>query len=562
MGDTAASVAGGAARTRLARLPRVAGARRVADAFRAIPPEAVLIGLGLFVLLAAFVAADPAAHVTFSVSPFTDEAFNAVNARNSVQLGPWSTDEWNLYLVNLPFSLVEAAAFRILGVGMTEARLPMIVCVSTTAGAIVWGLRGLVGRGGALFAGLAFACSSLVLYYGRLAFLEDLVVLALALGTLVLARDGRLTVRWGMVSGACYAVAMGTKPSASFAAVGILVAVALGLAWRDRRAARWLAGAIIAIVVAGLAWAILIWLPNRDAVSMDLRIWEQFQLRLAPREMWRSAIGYLRGSDGVVGPMLAPLLGLSAAGIVAIVALHRRLGRAEARLALAALGWAAFGFGILMVVQYRPNRYVVPLVPALAILAAIGLHVAGLWLLDRLGKRADPTSETAVEKGSETPSGAFSAAAAATVEVPIGGELAGVARSGSKFGRLARLALPLLTTIAILVAVAPGLRSYATWVNRPAYDLTHIQDDFATLVPAGDTVAGRDSALFFMKSKAVTLITQVANEADLYARGTRYYLLPADSAAPRGVAESIWAARQRVRCADYGGVTECLFLVP
>jgi hypothetical protein len=538
---------------------------RIAGAFRAIPLEAALVGAGLFVLLAAFVAADPAAHMTFSVSPFTDEAFNTVNARNFVQLGPWSTDEWNLHLVNLPFSLVEAVTFRVLGVGTIQARLPMILFVSLTATALVWGLRSLVGRPGALFAGLAFGCSSLVLFYGRLAFLEDLVVTGLTLGTLVLARDSRLTLRWGLVSGASYAAAMGAKPSASFAAIGILAAIGLALAWRDRPAARWLAGAIAAIAVAGLVWAVVIWLPNREAVSMDFRIWEQFQLSLTPQALWRSLVHYLSGSDQVLGPMLAPLLGLAAAGIVAIAALRRRLGRAEARMALAAFAWAVFGFGILVAVQYRPNRYVVPLVPALAILAAIGLHLVGQWLVDVLGRRAEAARDTRAMKQSETqPETAGTAAAA----IAPGGAAAGAAADGTaagplaKRGRLARMAVTMLMAVAIALASGPGLWWYATWAAAPTYDLAHIQDDFAALVPAGQSVAGRDSALYLMKSNAVTLITQVANEQDLYARGTRYYLLPSDATAPHGVTPAIWAARQTVRCASYGGVTECLFHVP
>src|ERR1035437_6441041 len=118
----------------------------LAGTLRAIPPEALLVGVCLFALLAVFVAADPASHVTASNSPFTDEGYNTANARNLVQLGRWSMDEWNLYLVNLPFSLVEAVWFRLVGVGIVGARLVTIACVSLAATALVWGLRGGGGR--------------------------------------------------------------------------------------------------------------------------------------------------------------------------------------------------------------------------------------------------------------------------------------------------------------------------------------------------------------------------------------------------------------------------------
>ena len=103
---------------------------------RNLPWPAIGLGLGLFALLAAFVSADPASNATFSSSPFTDEGFNVVNARNLVQIGRWNTDQWNLYLVNLPYSFLAAAAFRLLGVGIDSARLMSIGCVSVAAASL------------------------------------------------------------------------------------------------------------------------------------------------------------------------------------------------------------------------------------------------------------------------------------------------------------------------------------------------------------------------------------------------------------------------------------------
>ena len=317
------------------------GRLRPLEWLRSIPPEAVLVGVGLFVLLAAFIAADPS-QMTFSVAPFTDEAFNVSNARNLVQLGTWSTDEWNLYLVNLPFSLLQAANFALFGAGIVQARLAMAACVSLTAAALVWGLRGAVGRTSATFAGLAFGFSGLILFYGRLAFLEDLVVLGLALGTIVLAQDGRLNLRGGALSGCCYAVAIGTKPSALFAVVGILVAVAFVWGWRDPGIRRWLAGSVSVIALAGLAWAIAIWLPNRDAVAIDIRIWPPYQWNLTPVALFNSVREYLTGeNDFIFGRMLLPAIGMGLAGLVAIVVWRKRLSVAQARLAVAAFAWAA-----------------------------------------------------------------------------------------------------------------------------------------------------------------------------------------------------------------------------
>ena len=525
-----------------ARRPRL---RSLVDWGRGRPIEAILVGLGLFALLAAFVAADPPSRVTFSSSPFTDEAFNTVNARNLVQLGRWSTDGWNLYLVNLPFSLLQAAWFSLVGVGIVQARLVAIACVSLAATVLVWGLRGAVGRAPAVFAGLAFASSGLVLVYGRLAFLEDLVVLGLVLGTAVLARDDRLSLRWGAVSGACYAVAIGAKPSAGFAVAGILVAVA-ALAWPGRPARRWLAGALAVIVVAGLAWAAVVWLPNCDAVTLDLKIWDPQSFSLSPGDMVRSAWEYLtHDSDGLYGKMLGPLLALGAAGLAAVVLLRGRLGSAQSRLAAVSIGWLVLGFGILLIASYRPNRYVLPLVPPLAILAALGLHLGRQWLSDRLAAR----------------SAGLPGGAAPRPRAGGGVEPTPRIRRASE-----RWAAPLLVVAVTVAAAAPGLVWFGSWARAATYDLPAIQDRFASAVPAGETVAGRESALFLMKSRAITVITQPgggpANGGDLYAAGVRWYVLPVNDPAPPGVSAAVWAARQQVMCGEYGGETECLFHVP
>ncbi len=509
---------------------------------RSVPPEAIIVGLGLFVLFAIFAAADPNGQVTFSGAPFTDEAFNVVNARNLVQLGRWSTDEWNLHLVNLPFSLLEVATFKLLGVGIVQARLAMIVCVSLTATALVWGLRGVVGRSLAVFAGLAFACSSLILFYGRLAFLEDLVVLGLTLGVLTLANARWLNLRGGLLAGACFAVAIGTKPSAIFSVVGILVLIGLVWGFRSPNLRAWLIGAVAIIAVAGVVWSLAIWLPNRDAIAQDLKIWPPFKWNLTPVALFDSVKSYLtvvRANDHILTLLLLPLIGLGSMGMLAIVTLRKRLSDAETRLALAAFAWAAFGFAILMLVSYRPNRYVVPLVPSLAILAAIGLRVGISWLQDRfavLGKSTDGVSDAA------------QATDPATDPVP--------ATTGPRYSPLSGV----LLALAVIVAVGPGLFSYATWMQGATYDLVAIQSQFAAAAPQGQTVAGPASALFLMRSKATTTVVGLANDGDLYAQGTRLYLLTRDAAKPTGVPPAVWTARREIMCADWRGHI-CLYSV-
>ena len=489
-----------------------------------LPWAAIAVGGCLFLLLAAFVTADPANGATFSSSPFSDEGFNTVNARNFVQLGRWSTDEWNLYLVNLPYSLLSVVAMKLLGTGIVAIRLVSIACVSATALALAWGLRRSLGTAWAAFAGLAFAGSGLVLYYGRLAYVEDLVVLGLTLGALVVASSGRVTFRWGLVAGACFAVAIGAKPSAIFAVAGIWLALVAAWGWRDGAMRRWLGGCAAAIVAFGVGWLLIVWLPNRDAVSMDIRIWAPVQLSLTPLGMARSLSSYVRGgSDGVIGWMLGPLLALGFAGLLSIVALRKRLDADQARLAVAAAGWVVLGIGVVVIASYRPNRYALPMAPGLAILAAIGLRLLAGRLAELRGG----------------------------VRLPVFRSI-GTA----------------LAAVAIVVAVAPGLTRYYAWNQHATSELPAIQDRMANLVPEGELVAGRESGLFLMESKATTLEVQLtqqgtaANAGDLYARGVRWYVEPDTSAAPPGVPADVWGRRQSLACGRWGGMTECLYRLP
>jgi hypothetical protein len=203
-------------------------------------------------------------------------------------------------------------------------------------------------------------------------------------------------------------------------------------------------------------------------------------------------------------------------------------------MAVAAFAWAAFGFGILMIASYRPNRYVVPLVPSLAILAAIGLDVSLDWLRERHAASSDD----------------------------------GAAGPASGTGRTRRRLPAALAVLAILVAVAPGLVWYGNWARHATYDLVAIQNQFADAVPPGQMVAGGDSALFLMRSKAKTVVVGLANKGDIYAQGARWYLLsvdnanPSDAAIPTGVPDAIWSARERVMCAAWRGGTVCLFHLP
>ncbi len=504
------------------------------DKFRAwlrgIPPEAVVVGVALFGLLALFVSADPAPGVSWSSGALGDEWYNVISARNLVVVGQWATDGWDHHLVNLPFSLVIAATYEVFGVGIDQARLVTIACVSLTAVALVWGLRAVVGRVAALFAGLAFATSGLILYYGRLAFLEDLVVLGMTLGVLVLARRDRLSLRGGVLAGLWFVVAIGTKPNAGFNVAGVLVAVALVWAWRDAAMRRWLLGACATIAAAGLIWGVVIFLPNREAVMIDVQIWSPGKFYLTPAEILNWINLYFQpdnyANDGLYGMQLGSLMVLGTLGGLLALVLRRRVSAAEARLAVAAAGWLLFGFGILVVTSYRPNRYAVPLVAPLAILAAIGLRLAVAWARESLAERS-----------------------------PERAGLVGRSAIG--------LVGPSIAAIAIVVAVVPGLNWYWQWAPTATHELASIEDTFALVAPPGQRIAGNHAAQYLLETRNPLIVTGIANNGDFYSSGVRWYLAQITDGPPPGVPPAAWAARHSVACVQWRGLkVECLYNGP
>ena len=164
------------------------------------------------VLLGAFVAVDPARGVTLSNAPFTDEGWNLLNARNFAVLGSWSSGAWTRQLITLPYSLLHALVFIVTGPGIVQARLVEVTATAITAGLISGVLRRIGSVGPALLGGIAFATSTLVLFYGRLALLEPLVALGLTFGVVLLATAGdRRPILVGTVAGLAIAGAIGTK---------------------------------------------------------------------------------------------------------------------------------------------------------------------------------------------------------------------------------------------------------------------------------------------------------------------------------------------------------------
>ena len=479
------------------------------------PTPALIAAIGVAALAAALLlvqlAQDPVAGFTVSDSPFTDEGWSVLGARNQALLGTWSTDEWRLFWAQLPFNIAALAAFEVGGVGIIQARLVAVVSSVLAVALLVDLLARRIGLGAALVGGIGLATSTLLLYYGRLAILEPMVVLFLVLGfSLLLGGWPRAPLGGGIATGSALALALATKPSAVFPVTGaLLAAFAVGGAVAALR--RRVAVSAAVIGASGLAWAVVV-LAQPGLLSSILRIWPHQELPDSLPALWQRVLDYLPNSDGAF-LAAAPLLLGAALGSVLGLASWRRLEPARRAMLGAALGWFAAGLLILMVVPYRPNRYVVPLLPALAVLTALGVQMAG----DRVAAVGDRARTIAV------------------------------------------------AALAVAIA-APGVVAVGSWTSAATYHLPSIQARMLELV--GDAAApmeGGPAATLAMRVPAPAIVPRSdVNAGDLYDEyGVRWLLIgPSTAPAWAGEHAAAWAAREVIECFDWEPREVCLIRVP
>jgi hypothetical protein len=340
----------------------------------------VLLAAAVLVLLAPFARADPPSGLTGSNAPFTDEGFNLANARNRVLFGRFGVDDVDRSLTNGAYSAVAAAVFRVTGARLAAGRAISMACLAGAVLLLAVGLAEPFGRRAALLAAAALGGADLALEYGRLAFVEPLVVVLLT-GAFVAACAVRRrpSPALAALAGLLVAAAVSVKATALLPGLVLLGGpLVAAVAARDRaRVAAGLA-ALGAAVAAAVAWLAAVALPNLDRLRAALRIWPEVGYPGSPAALAARLGDYLADADQAVGRS-APLLVAAGLGVAAALAGWRALDarRREALVLAAAWGlglWVAIAVG-----DYAPNRYVVPALPGLAVLAGFGLDaVAGM----------------------------------------------------------------------------------------------------------------------------------------------------------------------------------------
>ena len=359
-----------------------AATRRDGDG--AVTPGQVLAGLLLagivLFMLAPFAGVDPPERLTVSNAPWTDEGFNLANARERVLAGRFATGDVDRSLTNGAFSALAAATFAVTGPSLAAGRALSMAAAAGAVLLLALRLARPLGRPAALLAAAALGGANLVLEHGRLALVEATVVVLLA-GAFVLATRAawRPSVAAGAGVGLLVAAAVSVKANALLPGMVLLgVVLVAAVARRDRRALGMGLAGLAALVLAGAAWLVAVALPNWERLRTALRIWPTVEYLGTPAAIAGRVGSYLADSDQALGRSL-PLLLAAALGLAALAGRRPRPDpAARDALVMASLWgiglWLAVAAGDYLPGHYTaPNRYVVPALPGLAVLAGFGL---------------------------------------------------------------------------------------------------------------------------------------------------------------------------------------------
>jgi len=341
---------------------------------------ALVLAAAVLWLLVPFAGTDPPAGLTASNATWTDEGFNLANARERVLVGRFATGDIDRSLTNGTYSALAAGLFAVTGPSLAAGRVLSMVALAGAVLLLALGLARPLGRLPALLAGAALGGADLMLEHGRLALVEATAVVLLAGAFALAARAAwRPTPLAGVGLGLLLAAAVSVKATALLPAV-VMLAVILAAAARrrDRPALAMGLAAAASVSLAAVAWLLAVALPNWERLRTAVRVWPRVDYLDDPLAIAGRLGRYLADSDQAVGRSL-PLLLAAAVGLAVLVGRWRRL-RPAARDALVMA--AAWGIGLWLVVAVgdylpghypAPNRYVVPALPGLAVLAGFGL---------------------------------------------------------------------------------------------------------------------------------------------------------------------------------------------
>ncbi|MHB8094776.1 MAG: glycosyltransferase family 39 protein [Candidatus Aminicenantales bacterium] len=308
------------------------------------------------------IKADPPvllANISGSAGIYFDEGIYCHNARNKILFGRWITDEWNPLVYNAPLTLLYYLVFRVFGISIVAVKLLNIFFGLAAILIFHAGIRRFLPfrEASPVTALLAFDyCWTM---YNRIGLLENFSALCFVSSLYFFLRIGdRKPMAFFL--GMTVAVAALSKYLFAFFLISTLLAVGYK-AWK-RREPRILLLFGAGGAAVGIPWFLGIFLPFRSTFGKIGAGWGMLSLPRSLSQAWGNLVHNPL-------PRYLQLLPLAAFFLILFggLILIKLLGSGEGRMRSADLFvfcWIAGTVCSLGLLNYRPLRYYLPLIPA------------------------------------------------------------------------------------------------------------------------------------------------------------------------------------------------------
>lgn len=371
----------------------------------------LFVGLRLFDL-----TADPPADLDGSGGIYFDEGMLAQGARNKVLFGSFFQDDWNDLYISPLLSLLKLAVFEVIGVGLLQVR---ILAVAFGLGSLLLFyliLRRGAGRETALLGVTLLGCSHIYGMFNRIGLTETPVsffmllagwlwqeaVLRFGAGVGGSSGNGHSTSRRvSMLSFAAGAVAFVAYTVKAFPYFIPATTLASILAWwllpaekrsLQRPGALRAVGAATGAFVAGIVLPLAVWyfaFYRRFAVPIEqaAAFYRSQQIPRSTGALLKDLVGSPFFRYFTETPVLL-VFSVLFIGLGIMLWFHRR--ERLLPLDLFFVCWFVAHFTMFAVLQYRPVRYYLPIVPPMIALAVRAMVLLGRRSGVRLPERISP----------------------------------------------------------------------------------------------------------------------------------------------------------------------------
>ncbi len=327
------------------------------------------VGLALLLVVAAVlrtqhIQADPPEilpRISGSAGIYFDEGIYCHNARNRILFGKWITDEWNPLVYNAPLTLIYFLGFKWFGISIVTVKA--INILFGLLGILLFhaGLRRYLAPAAALALTALFACDFYWLMYNRLGLLENFSALCFLLSfyLFVVSENKRWPV---FFLGLTAAVAALSK----YLFLYFLIATMLAVAYRawQRSDVRHFLCFVAGGLMAGLPWFFAIYLPFRSTFGKIGSGWGMLALPRSLAQAWANVLHHPLPRYLQLLPLAGFLLILFGAWALLKIVSSREADRPSGLDVFVAL-WIVGAVLSLGLLNYRPLRYYLPLLPAI-----------------------------------------------------------------------------------------------------------------------------------------------------------------------------------------------------